>query len=131
METGQIRQFKLLNGDDIIAVLVAKNAESYIVESPLALVNNVTGNYHLTKWFPLSPQKSFKLLHSRIVQHVPVHEEIAEAYVEEIVNDRSKAPLVQTYQELIDDLIEINRDITDNDDDDDEPELTPKTTTIH
>jgi hypothetical protein len=130
MDTGQIRQFKLLNGDDIIAVLVAKNADSYIVESPLALVNNVTGNYHLTKWFPLSPQKSFKLFHSRIIQHVPVHEEIAEAYVEEIVNDRSKAPLVQTYQELLEDLIEINRDITDNDD---EPELTPKTktTTIH
>jgi hypothetical protein len=130
MDTGQIRQFKLLNGDDIIAILVAKNAESYIVESPLSLVSNVTGNYHLTKWFPLSPQKSFKLLHSRIIQHVPVHEEIAEAYVEEIVNDRSKAPLVQTYQELLEDLIEINRDITDNDD---EPELTTKTktTTIH
>jgi len=78
----------------------------------------------------LSTKKSFKLLHSRIIQHVPVHEEIAEAYVEEIVNDRSKAPLVQTYQELLEDLIEINRDITDNDD---EPELTTKTktTTIH
>ena len=131
MDTGQIRQFKLLNGDDIIAVLVAKNAESYIVESPLVLVNNVTGNYHLAKWFPLSPQKSFKLLHSRIVQHVPLHEEVAAAYVEEIVNDRSKAPLVQTYQELLEDLIEINRDITDNNDDEEEEELTPNTTTIH
>ncbi len=128
MDTGQIRQFKLLNGDDIIAVLVAKNAESYIVESPLSLVSNVTGNFHLTKWFPLSPQKSFKLLHSRIIQHVPVHENIVQAYVEEIVNDRSKTPLVQTYQELLEDLIEMNRDITD---DDDEPELEPKTTTIH
>ncbi len=127
METGQIRQFKLLNGDDIIAILVAKNADSYIVESPLALVHNVTGNYHLTKWFPLSPQKVFKLFHTRIVQHVPVHDDIAEAYVEEIVNDRSKAPLVQTYNELLEDLIEIKREITDNE----EPELKPKTKTTY
>ena len=117
MDTGQIRQFKLLNGDDIIAIMVARNEDNYIVESPLVLVHNVTGNYHLTKWFPLSPQKSFKIFHNRILQHVPVHEDVAEAYVKEIVNDRSKAPLVQTYTELLED------DITDNE----EPELEPKT----
>lgn len=127
MDTGQIRQFKLLNGDDIIAIMVAKNEDNYIVESPLVLVHNVTGNYHLAKWFPLSPQKSFKLFHNRVLQHVPVHEDVAEAYVEEIVNDRSKAPLVQTYTELLEDLIEINRDITDNE----EPDLEPKTKTTY
>ena len=52
METGQIRQFKLLNGDDIIAILVAKNAYNYIVESPLDQVHTVNGNYQLTKWLP-------------------------------------------------------------------------------
>ena len=57
----QIRHFKLLNGDDVIAFLVNNNEDNYIIEEPLLLVLNMTGNYNFTRWFPLSPQKTFKL----------------------------------------------------------------------
>lgn len=40
----QIRHFKLLNGDDVIAFLTTNNSDNYIIEEPLLLVQNMTGN---------------------------------------------------------------------------------------
>jgi len=106
----QIRHFKLLNGDDVIAILVSYNHDNYIIEEPVMLNSNVTGNYHLTKWFPLSPQKAFKLYKTRVMQHVPVYEDVSESYVEYLMSLRDNQtedhqPLVQSYKELMDTLI--------------------------
>lgn len=104
----QIRHFKLLNGDDVIAFLTTNNSDNYIIEEPLLLVQNMTGNYHFTKWFPLSPQKSFKLYKTRVMQHVPVYEDISEAYIKYLMNHRQsdEGPKVQTYKELLTELIQ-------------------------
>ena len=56
-----IRQFKLLNGDDIIAVLQTKNADNYIIERPVQVVTNMFGQLTFNHWFPLSSQRIFKL----------------------------------------------------------------------
>lgn len=103
----QIRQFKLLNGDDVIAFLVNNNEDNYIIEEPLLLVQNMTGNYHFTRWFHLSPQKTFKLYKTRVMQHVPVYEDISEAYVKYLMNHREDdtTPKVQTYRELLSELV--------------------------
>ena len=104
----QIRHFKLLNGDDVIAFLTTNNSDNYIIEEPLLLVQNMTGNYHFTKWFPLSPQKSFKLYKTRVMQHVPVYEDISDAYIKYLMNHRQsdEGPKVQTYKELLTELIQ-------------------------
>lgn len=104
----QIRHFKLLNGDDVIAFLTTNNSDNYIIEEPLLLVQNMTGNYHFTKWFPLSPQKSFKLYKTRVMQHVPVYEDISDAYIRYLMNHRQsdEGPKVQTYKELLTELIQ-------------------------
>ena len=107
----QIRHFKLLNGDDVIAFLVNNNEDSYIIEEPLLLVQNMTGNYNFTKWFPLSPQKAFKLYKTRVMQHVPVFANISDAYCKYLmVSDSDDEPRVQTYKELLSERVkqEIN-----------------------
>ncbi len=107
----QIRHFKLLNGDDVIAFLVNNNEDSYIIEEPLLLVQNMTGNYNFTKWFPLSPQKAFKLYKTRVMQHVPVFANISDAYCKYLmVSDSDDEPRVQTYKELLSEMVkqEIN-----------------------
>lgn len=111
----QIRHFKLLNGDDVIAFLTTNNSDNYIIEEPLLLVQNMTGNYHFTKWFPLSPQKSFKLYKTRVMQHVPVYEDISEAYIKYLMNHRQsdEGPKVQTYKELLTELIQQEREYRD------------------
>ncbi len=105
----QVRQFKLLNGDDVIAYLVKNNEDNYIIENPLLLVPNSTGNYHFMKWFPLSPQKAFKLYKTRVMQHVPVLDNITEAYIKylmSLITDGDDGlPKVQTYKELLEELI--------------------------
>ena len=116
----QIRHFKLLNGDDVIAFLVNNNEDSYIIEEPLLLVQNMTGNYNFTRWFPLSPQKAFKLYKTRVMQHVPVFANISDAYCKYLMATNSEdEPRVQTYKELLSELIknevEIRESITDDD----------------
>ena len=111
----QIRHFKLLNGDDVIAFLTTNNSDSYIIEEPLLLVQNMTGNYNFVKWFPLSPQKSFKLYKTRVMQHVPVYENISEAYIKYLINYSSadvedQQPKVQSYKELIQEMIMQEKD---------------------
>ena len=111
----EIRHFKLLNGDDVIAFLVTNNNDNYIIEEPLQLVQNMTGNFHFTKWFPLSPQKSFKLYKTRVMQHVPVYDDISDAYIKYLMNHRTEdeAPKVQTYKELLTELIQQEKDYRD------------------
>lgn len=111
----EIRHFKLLNGDDVIAFLVTNNNDNYIIEEPLQLVQNMTGNFHFTKWFPLSPQKSFKLYKTRVMQHVPVYDDISDAYIRYLMNHRTEdeAPKVQTYKELLTELIQQEKDYRD------------------
>lgn len=116
----QIRHFKLLNGDDVIAFLVNNNEDSYIIEEPLLLVQNMTGNYNFTKWFPLSPQKAFKLYKTRVMQHVPVFANISDAYCKYLMASSSEdEPRVQTYKELLSELVKHEVDMREGITDDD------------
>lgn len=127
----QIRHFKLLNGDDVIAFLTNNNDDNYIIEEPLLLVQNITGNYNFTRWFPLSPQKTFKLYKTRVMQHVPVFGNISEAYCKYLMASKAEdEPRVQTYKELLSEMVrqerDMKEDITDDDyyplpEEDDEP----------
>ena len=44
MDNLNIRQFKLINGEDIIGILNTKNDDNYIVEGPVVLLPNLFGN---------------------------------------------------------------------------------------
>ena len=106
-----IRQFKLINGEDIIAVLNTKNDDNYIVEGPVVLLPNLLGNMQFAHWFPLSSQKVFKLYKNRIVHHVPVDEYLHESYINFVLNTKRPEYKLQSMKEAITDIVEREREI--------------------
>ena len=106
-----IRQFKLINGEDIIAVLNTKNDDNYIVEGPVVLLPNLLGNMQFAHWFPLSSQKVFKLYKNRIVHHVPVEEYLHESYINFVLNSKRPEYKLQSMKEAITDIVEREREI--------------------
>jgi len=77
-----IRHFKLLNGEEIIALCSVKNDDSYIIERPLVITSNLIGGFQFTPWFPFSENKAFKVLKKTIMSHVQVADDVKEAYVD-------------------------------------------------
>ena len=106
-----IRQFKLINGEDVIAVLNAKNGDNYIIEGPVVLVPNMLGNLQFSHWFPLSDQKVFKLYKNRIVHHVPVDKYLHETYLNFVLNTKRPEYKLQSVREAINDLVEREREM--------------------
>jgi len=132
MET-HIRQFKLDNGDDIIAVLTVNNPDSYIVEKPIQVNINIMGSLQFQNWFPLSDQKVFKLLKHKVVQHVPVAKDIEEAYINFVLQQNVRPPIANKadVQKRVESLMaEIENSYID-DEYYDEPEKVDPKNTIH
>ena len=77
-----IRQFKLLNGEEIIA-LVSEKTESgaYIIERPSKINHGMIGGFYFVPWFPFSSQKLYKLHQGKIIYHVEIDEDIKEEYI--------------------------------------------------
>lgn len=112
-----IRHFKLLNGEDILAVLAIKNDDNYIIERPVVLGYNVMGGVTFGHWFPLSSQKMFKLYKTRVMQHVPIDEDVAQAYIDFILNSPKRPTFKhQNTEEMIRSLVDQQMErITDED----------------
>tara|TARA_B100001057_G_C21996402_1_gene624312 strand:+ start:80 stop:463 length:384 start_codon:yes stop_codon:yes gene_type:complete len=115
METLNIRQFKLINGEEVIAVLNTKNDDNYIIEGPVILMPNMLGNLQFSHWFPLSSQKVFKLYKNRIVHHVPVDEYLHETYINFVMNTKRPEYKLQTMREAVQDLVGKELDILQED----------------
>tara|TARA_B100000900_G_scaffold322318_1_gene281719 strand:+ start:1091 stop:1474 length:384 start_codon:yes stop_codon:yes gene_type:complete len=82
MTSLNIRQFKLLNGEEIIA-LVSEKTESgaYIIERPFKINHGMIGGFYFVPWFPFSSQKLYKLHQGKIIYHVEIDEDIKEEYI--------------------------------------------------
>jgi len=111
MDNLNIRQFKLINGDDIIAILNTKNDDNYIVEGPVILLPNMFGNMQFAHWFPLSSQKTFKLYKNRIVHHVPVDKYLHETYFNFVLNTKRPEYKLQSMKEAVQDIVEREREL--------------------
>ena len=82
METLNIRHFKLVNGDEIIGLVAVKNDDSYLVERPFSISNNILGGFQLSPWFALSENKTYKIMKEHIVNHVMVADDVKGVYVD-------------------------------------------------
>ena len=117
LETLQIRQFKLMNGDEIIGLVANDNTSNFIVDRPFKVeVNKYKHDaYQLVPWFDLSLSNTFTIDKSMVVAHAAVANNIKETYI--------KFALA---------LDENTNNINDDDDDDDLPTLVPdKPKTVH
>ena len=126
MDHLNIRQFKLLNNDDIIADLNTKNDDNYIIERPVILIPNILGNMQFEHWFPLSSQKVFKLYKTRVLQHVPVDEYIHETYINFVLNTKRPQYKLQSLTEAAEEYLKLKNEYMEED-----TNIVPIKETIH
>ena len=108
-----IRQFKLMNGEEIIALVTQKEPNSYIVERPFVIRTNIIGGFAFLPWFPFSGQKIFKIENSHILHHVEIDEELKMEYIRLAANvmkpklvaqSRDPEELLQNFEEFMDQM---------------------------
>jgi len=115
MDNLNIRQFKLINGEDVIGVLNVKNDNNYIIERPVVLLPNLLGNMQFAHWFPLSSQKVFKLYKNRVVHHVPIDEYLHKTYIDFVLNTQRPEYKLQTMNEAVQDMVTRERELIEED----------------
>jgi len=121
MEDLNIRNFKLINGDNIIALVSANNRDNYIVERPVAVYSSMVGGYSFTPWFPFSDQNRHSIDKHNIVGDSSVIEDIKREYIKFALQKKSfEAPESQEaiLQRITDEIatrFEVTEEITDED----------------
>ena len=115
MDNLNIRQFKLINGEDVIGVLNVKNSDNYIIERPVVLLPNLLGNMQFAHWFPLSSQKVFKLYKNRVVHHVPIDEYLHKTYIDFVLNSQRPEYKLQTVKDAVQDMVTRERELIEED----------------
>jgi len=103
-----IRQFKLSNGEEIIALVNERtdNGE-YIIERPFKISSGMVGGFYFHPWFAFSSQKMFKLSKDKILYHVEIDEEIKSEYIKlaaESSSPRSHSPRLRSKDDILEEL---------------------------
>jgi len=107
MDKLNIRQFKLQNGEEIVALVNEKEKDSFIVERPFLVKSNVIGGYIFLPWFPFSSQRIFKIANENILHHVELDEEVKTEYIKMATELNMKAKLkLRLEDSLIDEMME-------------------------
>lgn len=81
MEDLNIRHFRLTNGDEILGLVAVNNESNWVIERPVLVNANLMGGFNFTPWFPFSEAKTFKILKTHIIQHVPVVDTVKSTYL--------------------------------------------------
>ena len=116
-----IRQFKLMNGDEIICLVESINETNFMIDRPFKVIVNPikTDAFNLVPWFDLSLTNTFTIDKSMVVAHAVVADSIKETYIKFAVT------LDQASQSYLDNPYE-------DEDEDDTLNLIPDTTdTVH
>ena len=111
-----IRQFKMLNGEEIIGLVNQKETNSYIIERPFRIMPTVMGGFSLLPWFPFSSQKLFKIGKEHIMHSVEIDEDMKTEYIKlaatthqqpmAMVDPLDNKELLQEFDEMVEDLRE-------------------------
>jgi len=111
-----IRQFKLMNGDEIIALVESDNESNYLIDRPFRIMINTTKTdlFNLVPWFDLSLSNTFTIDKSMVVAHAAVADQIKESYLRFALK-----------------LEDINASLLDDDDDDTLTLVPDKPKTVH
>ena len=88
MEELNIRNFKLINGDNIIALVSSDNNDNYLLERPVAIYSTMVGGYQFSPWFPFSDQKRYTIDKHNIIGNSSVINEMKKEYVKYALSAR-------------------------------------------
>jgi hypothetical protein len=78
-----IRQIKLISGEEIICLVSSDNETTYLVERPLVVQSLLgsPGKYQLLPWFSLSNSNLISIDKTHIISHAEVDDNIKGHYV--------------------------------------------------
>jgi hypothetical protein len=111
-----IRQFKLVSGEEIICLVTHDNDENYMIEKPFTVVPSIDSTYKLAPWFAFSSVTQFSLIKTSVVCSAEVDEDIKDSYMkytldygsdkEQISNKESKS----RYEQIIDSMTDKDKE---------------------
>ena len=101
MKELNIRNFKLINGDNIIALVSNNNQDNYMIERPVAIYSTMIGGYQFSPWFPFSEQKRYSIDKHNIIGDSSVVEEIKKEYIKYALTKRDPVPPPESAESII------------------------------
>ena len=93
-----IRQMKLISGEEIVCLVASDNDDNYLIERPLAVTSVLPNKYQLMPWFSLSNTNVISINKSNVISHAEVDNEIKLTYIKLALNESD----VNDYDDMID-----------------------------
>ena len=127
-----IRHIKMINGDEILALINQNNPDNYLIERPVLVNQNMLGNYSLTPWFPFTKSSLFKIFKNRVIASTRIDESVQQNYINFVLRKDQPEAQIQSDSELLNKYREmLMKGPTDEDEYYEELELDSKPETIH
>ncbi len=105
MENLNVRQFKLISGETIIALVNSNNESNYVIERPVIVYANMIGGYQFADWFPFSNQKVYTINKYNIVGDVSIVDEVKATYIKfALTLDKKQKPQIRSEDEVMETL---------------------------
>ena len=97
-----IRHFKMINGDEVLALVNQNNDTNMLVERPVIVNANMLGGYTLAPWFPFSKASLFRIMKNRIIASVKIDEKVQQNYINFVLQKEQPEAKIQSTSELLD-----------------------------
>ena len=97
-----IRHFKMINGDEVLALVNQNNDTNMLVERPVLVNQNMLGGYTLAPWFPFSKASLFRIMKNRIIASVKIDEKVQQNYINFVLQKEQPEAKIQSTSELLD-----------------------------
>jgi|TARA_R100000081_G_C4757547_1_gene137968 hypothetical protein len=97
-----IRHFKMINGDEVLALVNQNNDTNMLVERPVVVNANMLGGYTLAPWFPFSKASLFRIMKNRIIASVKIDEKVQQNYINFVLQKEQPEAKIQSTSELLD-----------------------------
>lgn len=127
-----IRHIKMINGDEILALVNQNNESNYLIERPVLLNQNMLGGYTLSPWFPFTKASLFKIMKNRIIASVKIDENIQQNYINFVLQKNQPEAKIESNTELFEKYRDMLKDeYTMEEEYDDESAVEDKPETVH
>ena len=106
MEDLQIRHFKLVNGEQIIAAVNSKNEDNWYLGVPVQVSAGLFNGFQFAPWFPFSNEENYKISFVNVIQSTPVDDEIRDAYIKFVLNLKDNPPRTKVQTRTTNEMLE-------------------------
>ncbi len=97
-----IRHFKMINGDEVLALVNQNNDSNMLLERPVKVNHNMLGGFTLSPWFPFSKASIFRIMKNRIIASVKIDEKVQQNYINFVLQKQQPEAKIQSTSELLD-----------------------------